>query len=126
MEQQEFSLCPRFEAAFCILGKRWNGLLIMGLMSGPKRFKDISSLIPSMSDKMLSERMKDLESAGIVERNVYPETPVRIEYALTEKGLALKPVMFAVSEWAESWVKMTELNSTECCSESSSATSSTE
>ncbi|MGZ9586108.1 winged helix-turn-helix transcriptional regulator [Paenibacillus marinisediminis] len=105
MEQQAVGLCPRFEAAFCILGKRWNGLLIMGLLSGPKRFKDISSLIPSMSDKMLSERMKDLECAGIVQRNVYPETPVRIEYALTEKGLALMPVMQSISTWAETWVE---------------------
>ena len=104
MEQMETGLCPRFEAAFCILGKRWNGMLIMCLLSGPKRFKDISSLIPSMSDKMLSERMKDLESAGIVQRNVYPETPVRIEYALTEKGLALKPVMETVSAWATEWL----------------------
>lgn len=119
MEQQEISLCPRFEAAFCVLGKRWNGLLIMGLLSGPKRFKDISSLIPSMSDKMLSERMKDLESAGIVERNVYPETPVRIEYALTEKGLALKPVMLAVQEWAEAWVEHTSTDTSVCCQDSS-------
>lgn len=119
MEQQEISLCPRFEAAFCVLGKRWNGLLIMGLLSGPKRFKDISSLIPSMSDKMLSERMKDLESAGIVERNVYPETPVRIEYALTEKGLALKPVMLAVQEWAEAWVEHTSTETSTCCQDSS-------
>lgn len=120
MEQQDISLCPRFEAAFCVLGKRWNGLLIMALLSGPKRFKDISSLIPSMSDKMLSERMKDLESAGIVERNVYPETPVRIEYALTEKGLALKSVMNAVSEWAETWMEHTASESSTCCQDSSS------
>lgn len=125
MEQNINGLCPQFEAAFCILGKRWNGMLIMGLLSGPKRFKDISSLIPSMSDKMLSERMKDLESAGIVIRNVYPETPVRIEYALTEKGHALKPVMAAVQAWAEDWV-MDTLNDGTCCQESATSTGSSE
>ncbi|MCE5170538.1 helix-turn-helix transcriptional regulator [Paenibacillus profundus] len=104
MESHHLGMCPRFEAAFCVLGKRWNGLLIQVLLSGPKRFKDISALIPTMSDKMLSERMKDLEAAGIVVRNVYPETPVRIEYALTDKGRALESVMEAIQEWAERWV----------------------
>ncbi|CAH8771674.1 winged helix-turn-helix transcriptional regulator [Paenibacillus dendritiformis] len=104
MESHHLGMCPRFESAFCVLGKRWNGLLIQVLLSGPKRFKDISALIPAMSDKMLSERMKDLEAAGIVVRNVYPETPVRIEYELTDKGLALQPVMEAIQHWAETWV----------------------
>ena len=106
MEPTNCALCPRFESAFAFLGKRWNGLIIQTLMTGPKRFKDISNLIPSMSDKMLSERMKDLESEGILMRHVYPETPVRIEYELTEKGKALRPVMEQISSWAEQWVEM--------------------
>ncbi|CAM3309730.1 MULTISPECIES: winged helix-turn-helix transcriptional regulator [Paenibacillus] len=105
MEVTNISLCPRFESAFSFLGKRWNGLIIQTLMSGPKRFKDISNLIPSMSDKMLSERMKDLECEGILIRHVYPETPVRIEYELTEKGKALRPVMEQIASWAEQWVE---------------------
>ncbi|WP_411343039.1 winged helix-turn-helix transcriptional regulator [Paenibacillus sp. WLX1005] len=104
MEQHQLGLCPRFETAFSFLGKRWNGLIIQSLMSGPKRFKDISNLIPMMSDKMLSERMKDLEASGILVRQVYPETPVRIEYELTEKGRALQPVMDQIQNWAEQWV----------------------
>ncbi|MCG7406244.1 helix-turn-helix transcriptional regulator [Paenibacillus sp. ACRRX] len=120
MDNDHSGMCPRFEAAFCILGKRWNGLLIKGLLSGPKRFKDISSLIPTMSDKMLSERMKDLEYSGIVTRNVYPETPVRIEYALTDKGLALQPVMEAIQFWAESWVDNLPDASYPYCDESDS------
>ncbi len=74
------------------------------MMSGPKRFKDISNLIPTMSDKMLSERMKDLENEGILTRHVYPETPVRIEYELTTKGRALQPVMEQIQFWAEEWI----------------------
>lgn len=105
MEFDQMHLCPRFETAFSFLGKRWNGLIIQTLMSGPKRFKDISSIIPTMSDKMLSERMKDLESEGIVVRHVYPETPVRIEYELTEKGKGLRPVMEQIQSWAENWVE---------------------
>lgn len=102
--EEQCAMCPRFETAFSILGKRWNGLIIYTLMGGPKRFKDISNQIPSMSDKMLSERMKDLENEKILVRHVYPETPVRIEYELTEKGRALSPVMDQVQNWAEQWV----------------------
>ncbi|MCM3784154.1 helix-turn-helix transcriptional regulator [Neobacillus mesonae] len=105
MEGQHLKMCPRFESAFSFLGKRWNGLIIQTLMDGPKRFKDISNLIPQMSDKMLSERMKDLEGEGILIRHVYPETPVRIEYELTDKGKALQPVMQGIQQWAEEWVE---------------------
>jgi len=97
-------LCPKFESAFSLLGKRWSGLIIRVLLSGPKRFKDISDIIPNMSDRMLAERFKELEADGIIVRNVYPETPVRIEYTLTEKGKALKSVMDEVQKWGEAWL----------------------
>lgn len=97
-------LCPKFETAFELLGKRWTGLIIQVLMNGPMRFKDISSMIPDMSDRMLTERFKELEQAGIVVRNVYPEMPIRIEYELTEKGKALRPVMDAVQNWGDHWI----------------------
>jgi DNA-binding HxlR family transcriptional regulator len=100
-----FGLCPKFESAFELLGKRWTGLIIRGLLEGPKRFKDISEMIPNMSDRMLAERFKELEASGILTRHVYPETPVRIEYELTDKGRGLGPVMDEVQSWADSWVK---------------------
>lgn len=100
----EFNLCPKFESAFVLLGKRWNGLIIRVLLDGPKRFSDISNLIPQISDKILSERFKELETEGIIKRKVYPETPVRIEYEITDKGIALKPVMDEVQKWAEAWI----------------------
>lgn len=98
------TLCPRFEAAFELLGKRWTGLIIQSLIYGPMRFGEIKEVIPHMSDRMLAERFKELEQADIVMRHVYPETPVRIEYELTEKGKALKPVMDQVQCWAEHWI----------------------
>lgn len=98
---EDYQLCPKFENAFELIGKRWTGLIIRVLLTGPKRFKDISELIPSMSDRMLSERFKELEAAGIIIRHVYPETPVRIEYELTEKGKGLKPVMDELQKWAD-------------------------
>lgn len=97
------SLCPKYEAAFDLLGKRWTGLILGVLMKGPKRFKDVVETIPSLSDRMLSERLKELESEGIIQRNVFAETPVRIEYELTEKGKSLQTVLEQVQKWADSW-----------------------
>ncbi len=99
----DHKLCPKFESAFELLGKRWTGLIIRVLLDEPKRFKDISELIPNVSDRMLSERFKELEAAGIIARHVYPETPVRIQYELTEKGKALQPVMDAIQVWGDQW-----------------------
>lgn len=100
---ENFQLCPKFESAFELLGKRWTGLIIRTLLGGKKRFSDIVEVIPNMSARMLTERFKELESEGIITRKVYPETPVRIEYELTEKGLELKSVMDEVQKWAEKW-----------------------
>ncbi len=102
---KDFTLCPTFESAFELLGKRWTGLIIRVLMNGPARFKDIAKIIPDLSDRVLSERFKELEEAGIVRRNVYPETPIKIEYELTEKGRTLKPMMEECEKWAEVWMK---------------------
>ncbi|WP_077615945.1 winged helix-turn-helix transcriptional regulator [Caenibacillus caldisaponilyticus] len=104
----DLKMCPKFESAFELLGKRWTGLIIHALLSGCRRFCDISEMIPHMSDRMLAERLKELEAAGILKRIVYPETPVRIEYELTEKGHELKPVMDAIQKWAEQWISPEE------------------
>lgn len=101
------TLCPKFEKAMKMLSRRWTGLIIHQLLSGPQRFCTIESAI-SISGRLLSERLKDLEQEGIVNRKVFPETPVRIEYSLTEKGLALEPVLREIEKWAETWVETTE------------------
>ena len=99
----KFHLCPRFEAAFELLGKRWTGLIIRTLLSGPKRFSDIQEVIPALSARMLTERFKELEEQGILTRSVYPEMPVRIEYTLTDKGKDLEKAMDEIQKWAEKW-----------------------
>ena len=101
---EQYHLCPKFEDAFELLGKRWTGLIIRTLLNDQKRFTDISAAIPNMSARMLTERFKELENHGLVIRTVYPETPVRIEYELTEKGKELGAVMDAVQIWAEKWI----------------------
>jgi DNA-binding HxlR family transcriptional regulator len=104
---QEFAgeqMCPKYEGAMNILGKRWTGLIIHVLLRGPVRFKEIREMVPQMSDKMLSERLKELEELGILERKVYPEIPVRIEYELTEKGKDLRPVIESIHAWGQKWI----------------------
>ncbi|NFD29217.1 transcriptional regulator [Clostridium botulinum] len=100
---EKYHMCPKFENAFELLGKRWTGLIIRTLLNGQKRFSDIAEAIPNMSARMLTERFKELEEEGIIIRKVYPETPVRIEYELTEKGLDLQAVMDEIQNWAEKW-----------------------
>lgn len=98
-------ICPRFEKAITMLSQRWTGLIIYQLLSGPQRFCTIESAI-GVSGRLLSERLKDLESEGIVNRTVYPETPVRIEYSLTDKGVALEPLMKEIENWSQTWLEI--------------------
>ncbi len=96
-------MCPKFSAAFALLGKRWTGLILRAMLLGQHRFSEIVATVPSLSDRMLAERLKELEAVGIVKRSVYPDVPVRVEYVLTPKGRDLEPVMDAVQSWANKW-----------------------
>ena len=104
-------MCPRYEHAVQILGKRWTGLLLDALMHGPRRFCELTALVEGLSDRVLSDRLRELEVEGIVKRAVYPQIPVRVEYELTEKGYALKPVIDAIHTWAQQWVPFPPLTS---------------
>lgn len=84
-----------------LLGKRWTSVILWTLLSGHKQFRQITNYIPEISDRMLSERLKELKQAGLVERTVIPDTPVRINYSLTEKGQSLRPVLEHIVRWAE-------------------------
>jgi DNA-binding HxlR family transcriptional regulator len=98
------SMCPKYQAAMEILGKRWTGLILNVLLEGPHRFSALAERLAPVSERMLSERLKELEATGIVKRQVQPESPVRIQYELTPKGRALQTVVTAVSQWAEEWM----------------------
>jgi DNA-binding HxlR family transcriptional regulator len=98
------AMCPRYEKAFEVLGKKWTGLILRILMGGPKRFCEFRAQVPEVSDRLLSERLKELEDEGIVRRVVYDSKPVLIEYELTDKGRALESVVGAVQSWGEKWL----------------------
>jgi DNA-binding HxlR family transcriptional regulator len=108
------NMCPRYQAAMEILGKRWTGLIVNVLLEGPKRFSALSARLELVSERMLSERLKELELHGIVDRQVLPDTPVRVQYELTEKGRALSGVVAAIESWAAQWVSIAATDSAEC------------
>ena len=97
-------MCPLYEKAVEILGKRWTGLILRALMDSPRRFTQIRAYVEGLSDRLLSERLQELEAEGIVERRVHTGRPVQVEYALTKKGAALRPVLDAIQSWADRWV----------------------
>lgn len=102
--EDKLPICPKFEKAINILAHRWTGLIIYQLFSGSQRFSDIKSAV-GISSRLLSERLKYLEKEGIIKREVFPETPVRIEYSLTEKGSSLKPLMDEIEIWSQKWLQ---------------------
>src|ERR1700680_5274512 len=93
-------LCARFHHASELIGRRWTGAIIYVLLKARCRFATLRDAIPEITDRMLSERLQELEQEGIVERTVIPETPGRVEYALPRKGRATASAMDAIAHWA--------------------------
>jgi len=104
MARSSAHLCPRYHHAVELLGRRWAGAIVSILLRGPARYNEIRAEIPDISDRMLAERLKELESEGVVVRTVIPEPPVGVRYSLTEKGRALEAAVTAIGKWAERWI----------------------
>ena len=100
------ALCARFHRASELIGRRWTGAIIFVLLKSRCRFATLRDAIPDITDRMLCERLQELEQEGIVDRTVVPETPVRVEYALTRKGRALAAAVDAIVDWAHKWVEL--------------------
>jgi DNA-binding HxlR family transcriptional regulator len=98
--------CPLYHEAVELVGRRWTGAIIAVMINvgRPLRFSEVGSAIPELSDRLLSERMKELEARGLVERRVHPGTPVRVEYELTEMGRDLERAVGELRRWARSWM----------------------
>lgn len=98
--------CPFYAAAMDQLGRRWAGAVLRALITGGMRFRDLAKTIPGVTDRMLSQRLKDLEAGGLVERVVHPSTPVQVEYRLTAKGATLGDVLLHLNQWALDWITL--------------------
>jgi DNA-binding HxlR family transcriptional regulator len=97
------AFCPDYHHAVELVGRRWTGVILRALLHGATRFGQFRQLIPELTDKMLASRLKELEAEGIVTRTVIPDTPVRVEYALTPKGRDLHDAIEALGAWADRW-----------------------
>ncbi len=103
MHNEQFHMCPKYERAVKMLGKPWTGMILRVLGHGPTSFSKIRKAVDKLSDRVLSERLKDLEQRGMVERRVDPTIPVKITYSLTDKGRDLQQVLDVLQQWADRW-----------------------
>lgn len=110
-------VCPT-ETALDIIGGKWKGMILYHLSFGTKRFNQLMRLMPRITQRMLTTQLRELEKHGIVVRTIYPEVPPKVEYALSELGIALKPVVFALEEWGKIYLDRGKENK---CSPNSSA-----
>ena len=103
-EAEIIDLCAHFGRAMDLLGKRWTGLIIRELlMRGSSRFNELLAAIPGLSDPVLTQRLRELEAEGLVERHVFPTSPVRVEYKLTEAGQDLERPLTELALWGHRW-----------------------
>ncbi|HWE11159.1 MAG TPA: helix-turn-helix domain-containing protein [Solirubrobacteraceae bacterium] len=96
--------CPLYHEAVELVGRRWTGAILRVLMDGPLRFSEIAQAIPELSDRLLSERMKELEARGMVQRTVIPGPPLRVQYELSQMGSELEPALSELQSWARRWL----------------------
>jgi len=97
------AVCPHFHAAIELIGKRWTGAIVCALTERPMRFGELGKVVPGLSDRLLSQRLRELEDAGLVERDVEAGTPVRVTYSLTARGEGLGPAIAELMGWAKQW-----------------------
>jgi DNA-binding HxlR family transcriptional regulator len=103
-DESEREVCARFHQAIELIGRRWTGAILHILLKGPARFSVIKSALPEMTDRILSERLRELQAEGLLSRSAFPSVPVRVDYALTEKARALTPMLEGLADWAHRWL----------------------
>ncbi|MFE5470785.1 winged helix-turn-helix transcriptional regulator [Bacillus safensis] len=96
--------CP-VSVTTSVIGGKWKGVILYHLTCGPKRYNELRRLLPRISQRVLTLQLRELEQDGVVHREVYEEVPPRVEYSLTSLGNTLKPIIFAMREWGESYGK---------------------
>jgi DNA-binding HxlR family transcriptional regulator len=97
------SVSPDFHAAIELIGRRWAGAILWALRQRPHYFAELTASVPGLSDRLASRRLRELESAGLVERSVSDGPPARVSYALTDKGRSLGPALSELADWARDW-----------------------
>jgi DNA-binding HxlR family transcriptional regulator len=96
-------ICPHFHEAIELIGKRWTGAIVCALTDRPMRYAELGKAVPGLSDRLLSQRLRELEDEGLVQRQVEAGTPVRVTYSLTDAGRELGPAIKELKAWAKRW-----------------------
>ena len=115
-------VCSRFHRAIELIGSRWTGAILSTLLQGRTRYASIKAAIPDITDRMLSERLRSLETEDLVVRSVVPDTPVRVEYELTKKGRELQDALREIGNWAERWIPLEDVETNEASDSRSAST----
>lgn len=97
--------CMAFQQASELIGRRWTGVILYMLLQGRSRFSELLNNVHGISDRLLTERLRELEEKGLVERFVIPESPVRVEYALTEAGRDAEAIISVIWDWGNKWLR---------------------
>ena len=96
-------VCHRYHEAVELVGRRWSGAILYSLIEGPRYFSEVAVAVPGLSDRLLSQRLRELEAEGLIDRAVHEGTPPRVSYCLSESGQALVPALKAIHDWAQDW-----------------------
>lgn len=102
MEKEQLPACP-VETTLSLIGSKWKVLILRDLLPGTKRFGELKKSIGHVSQKVLTNQLREMELQGLVNRKVYAEVPPRVEYSLTDLGLSLKPILDAMWNWGEEY-----------------------
>lgn len=104
---QKLPLCP-VETTLFLIGDKWKVLILRDLFTGTKRFSELKKSLTGITQKMLTQQLRDLEQNGLIHREVYPVVPPKVEYSLTSLGLTLKPILNSLEEWGTNYKKLVE------------------
>ncbi|HLZ62366.1 MAG TPA: helix-turn-helix domain-containing protein [Ktedonosporobacter sp.] len=91
------------EATLDVIGGKWKGVILFHLLSGTKRFNELHRFLPSVTHRMLVLQLRELEEAGVVHREVYPQVPPKVEYSLTPFGESLQPILLLMQQWGDQY-----------------------